>query len=125
MRSWVRRMFNRSGATPIREPTEYAEQAFELPGDFNPMKHNIHWYFDDRVKAENIRRCEEKAICLFDPYFVHRRPKNTVNMMRTFWRISFIQIEIEDGQCQQNPLLPVKVFNGGDIRTTLTRYEVK
>lgn len=104
------------------EPTEYADQAFDIPKEFDPAKHHLHWFLDERVKSENIRRCEEKSICLFDPYFVHRRPKNTVGMMRTFWRISFIQIEIEDGQCQQNPLLPVKEYAGGDIRVNLTRF---
>lgn len=105
-----------------REPTEYADQAFDFPDSFDPQKHHIHWYFDDRVKQENIRRCSEETICLFDPYFVHRRPKNTVGMMRTFWRISFIPIEIEDGQCQQNPLLPIKTYSGGDIRERLIRF---
>lgn len=103
-------------------PTEYADQAFDFSDSFNPQQHHIHWYFDDRVKAENIRQCKEETICLFDPYFVHRRPKNTVGMIRTFWRISFIQIEIEDGQCQQNPLLPVKTYSNGDIRDRLIRF---
>lgn len=104
------------------EATEYADQAFPIPASFDPEKHHIHWYFDDQVKPENMSRCEEQTICLSDPYFVHRRPKNTVGMMRTFWRVSFIQIEIEDGECQQNPLLPVKTYRGGDIRNTLTRF---
>jgi hypothetical protein len=107
-----------------REPTEYADQAFPIPSAFDPSKHHIHWYFDEQVEAENIRRCEEQTICLFDPYFVHRRPKNTIGMMRTFWRVSFIEIEIEDGQCQQNPLLPVKQYRGGDIRNSLCRFVI-
>lgn len=105
------------------ETTEYAEQAFAFPDTFDPLKHHIHWYFDDRVKEENAKRCEEKMICLIDPYFVHRRPKVSTGKMRTFWRVSFIQIEIEDGQCEQNPLLPVKIYRGGDIRNVLTRFK--
>ena len=105
------------------EPTEYAEQSFEFPEPFDPLKHNIHWYFDERVRSENIKRCEEKTIYMFDPYFIHRRPKTTAGMMRTFWRVSFIPIEIRDGQCQQNPLLPVQSYSDGDIRDRLTRWQ--
>lgn len=103
-------------------PTEYAHQSFPLPESFDPFRHHIHWYFDERVKRENVRRCREKTIELFDPYFIHRRPKDTVGQVRTFWRISFIPIEIEDGQCQQNPLLPVKTYANKDMRDTLVHY---
>lgn len=103
-------------------PTEYAHQAFDIPHDFDPHKHHLHWYFDERVRAENIRACGNRTISLIDPYFVHRRPKDAVGSIRTFWRISFIPIEIEDGRCQQNPLLPVKTYRNEDIRRSLVRY---
>ncbi len=104
------------------EPTEYAEQAFPIPDDFDAMRHHLHWYLDERVRQENIKRCEAGRIYLIDPYCVHRRPKQTVGIHRTFWRISFINIEIEDGQCQQNPLMPVKTYSNQDIRNILVRY---
>lgn len=105
------------------EPTEYTDQAFDIPKTFNPSKHHLHWYFDDRVKNENVKRCSEETIYLIDPYCIHRRPKSTVGMTRTFWRISFIPIEIQDGKCQQNPLLPIKQHgNFEDIRNHLTRF---
>lgn len=103
-------------------PTEYVEQAFPLPTTFNPHKHNIHWYFDKHVEQEKIRVCSRNTIYLFDPYFVHRRPKQAFGTMRTFWRVSFVPIEIEDGQCQQNPLLPVKTYTNQDIRKNLVRW---
>jgi hypothetical protein len=42
--------------------------------------------------------------------------------MRTFWRVSFVPIEIEDDTCTQNPLLPRKVHGRSDIRNVLVRY---
>lgn len=103
-------------------PTEYAHQAFFIPDDFDPLRHHLHWFLEERVWDENIRQCEPKTIYLFDPYFVHRRPKNIMGSIRTFWRISFVPIEIEDGRCQQNPLLPVKMYVNDDIRRSLVRY---
>jgi hypothetical protein len=103
-------------------PTEYAEQEFDLPESFDPIKHHLHWYFDERVRPENIRQCKEEMIYLFDPYFVHRRPNSASGTTRTFWRISFIPIEIEDGRCQQNPLMLSKLYSGDDIRTRLSRW---
>jgi hypothetical protein len=104
------------------EPTEYAEQAFPIPDDFDAMKHHLHWYLDEQVRQENIRQCEAGNIYLIDPYCVHRRPKQTAGIHRTFWRISFIPIEIEDNQCQQNPLMPKKIYSNEDIRKVLIRY---
>lgn len=103
--------------------TEYAEQSFPIPKDFDPFKHNLHLYLNDNVKEENIKKCKEQTIYLIDPYIVHRRPMNTSNTMRTFWRISFIPIEIKDDTCQQNPLLPIKRYNNTDIRKSLINYQ--
>lgn len=103
-------------------PTEYLTQKFDIPDSFDPMKHHLHWYFDDRACQENIRECEKGIVYLFDPYFIHRRPKEVVGKMRTFWRVSFTPIEIEDGMCTQNPLLPAKNYVNDDVRHRLVRF---
>ncbi len=103
-------------------PTEWADQSFNFPKEFDPLKHHVHWYFDDNIKQENVKTLKEKMVYLIDPYFVHRRPDAAFGTKRTFIRISFVPIEIEDGKCQQNPLLPVKIYKNDDIRTRLTRF---
>lgn len=104
------------------DPTEYADQMFPIPNDFDPFKHHLHYYLNDNVEDANIKKLKEKTVYLIDPYIVHRRPKETFNKMRTFWRISFIPIEIEDDSCTQNPLLPIKKYNNTDLRKVLVNY---
>jgi hypothetical protein len=103
-------------------PTEFAAQPMLIPGDFDPMKHHLHWYLNENVRQENVRSLTHKAVFLFDPYFIHRRPKSVFGVSRTFWRISFVPIEIEDGECTQNPLMPVKTYANDDIRRRLVKY---
>lgn len=106
--------------------TEVLEQEINLPGDFDPMRHNIHQYFQDVADVKNIRTLRDKTLYRIDPYVVHRRPVVTAGMVRTFFRISFIPIEIEDDTCTVNPLIPrLSPYGRGDIRNQLERYPVK
>lgn len=104
-------------------PTEFAIQPFPIPDDFDPFQHNIHNFLQDSVNVEPWQGVENQ-VYLIDPYCVHRRPSQTQSTMRTFWRISFIPIEIEDDTCTQNPLLPEKKYGRVDIRQNLKRYEI-
>lgn len=104
-------------------PTEVLDQKFVIPGDFDPMKHNLHNYFQKHAKEENVRVLRAQNIAIIDPYIVHRRPKVPAGTMRKFFRISHLPIEIEDDTCMQNPLLPKKVFNRTDIRKQLVPYD--
>lgn len=103
------------------QPTEVLDQVFNLPEDFDPFKHNIHQYFQDHEAGEIIT-LEPERFYMIDPYVVHRRPAVTAGIHRTFVRISFIPIEIEDDTCNQNPLLPRKSYGRSDIRHQLVRY---
>lgn len=103
-------------------PTEVLNQKFAIPNDFDPMKHNLHSYFQKYAKEENVRVLRAQHVAIIDPYIVHRRPKVPVGVKRKFFRISFIPIEIEDDTCMQNPLLPKKVYNRSDIRERLIPY---
>lgn len=103
------------------QPTEVLNQVFDIPKDFDPFKHNIHQYFQDHEAGEIITLEPEKFYAI-DPYVVHRRPAVTAGIRRTFIRISFIPIEIEDDTCTQNPLLPHKSYGRTDIRQQLVRY---
>jgi len=104
-------------------PTEYLDQQFVIPEDFDPMKHNIHQYFEDNADPDKIRTMKEKHIAFIDPYVVHRRPKVPEHTKRCFFRISFVPIEIEDDTCTRNPLMEPVHYGREDIRKTLTRYK--
>jgi hypothetical protein len=105
------------------EPTEYLEQPFQIPSDFDPLKHNIHRFFQLQADQSKIRTLPLKCLNLLDPYMVHRRPPGSSGLaMRKMFRISFVPIEIEDDTCQQNPLLPSGPYNREDIRNRLTDY---
>lgn len=107
------------------QPTEVLNQKIILPSDFDPMRHNIHNYFQDVAKDENIETLQARTLYGIDPYVIHRRPQGTQGTWRTFFRISFIPIEIEDDTCMVNPLiLKNKAYGRGDIRHRLERYSV-
>ena len=103
-------------------PTEVLDQQFVIPDDFDPLKHNIHQFFQDRADESRVRVLAPQHLHLIDPYIVHRRPAVVVGTRRTFFRISFVPIQIEDDTNTANPLLPVPVFGRTDVRKTLSRY---
>jgi|688.fasta_scaffold61293_8 hypothetical protein len=102
--------------------TEWQNKEFPIPADFDPFKHNLHDYVASVADDSNTVGCSSEVVYAFDPYLVHRRPNVPVGVKRTFWRISFIAIEIEDDSCTQNPLLPVKKYGREDIRKKLVKY---
>jgi len=88
-------------------PTEFVAQDIVFPEDFDWDKHNIHRYIQDNISDESeIQSCKEKTLYCMDPYVIHRRPNVTQGTQRTFVRISFLPIEINDINNTQNPLLP-------------------
>lgn len=103
--------------------TEYLEQRFHIPHDFDPMRHNIHTFFQDNADESKIKALPVNHISIIDPYVVHRRPVLPVGTVRKFFRISYVPIEIESDTCMQNPLLPVRKYNRLDIRSQLVKYQ--
>lgn len=106
-------------------PTEYVEQSFDFPKDFDPRIHNIHWFLEERVRNENIRICDPETIYCFDPYVVHRRPKVTQGIFRTFIRITYCPMEINDANNTINPLIETNYKRDGvkSFRDKLAKYE--
>jgi len=107
-----------------RYPTELLDQEVTLPEDFDPLRHNIHQYFQDVADESNICTLRAEHIYGIDPYVIHRRPNNIpLGTERTFFRISFVPIEIEDDTCTVNPLIPrERPYGREDIRHRLERY---
>jgi hypothetical protein len=104
-------------------PTEYLLNSWNIPSTFDPLKHNIHYYFQDNEHLGNLTIGKSKQIYLIDPYCVHRRPFIPNDVIRTMWRISFLPIEIEDNTCTQNPLFPKKIYTRQDIREKLVAWK--
>lgn len=105
-----------------RYGTEHLEQKFFIPMDFDPLLHNLHWFFQDHADELKTRTLSTEVLHLIDPYIVHRRPKVPQGTRRTFFRISFVPIAIESDDNTPNPLLPAPHYGREDIRKQLTRY---
>lgn len=93
------------------DATEYADLNVTFPSDFDPRVHNINHYLEKHV--EEVLKADDKTVYCMDPYNLHRRPSSTTGTQRTFVRISFVPIEIDDVMNTQNPLLPRTYTNDG------------
>lgn len=104
--------------------TWFLLKSWDIPETFDPLQHNIHMFFQDHPASRTapIVQAVEDTIYAFDPYCVHKRPPLHNEETRTFWRVSFVPIEIEDDTCTPNPLFPAKKYGTTDFRTTLTRW---
>lgn len=103
-------------------PTEFLPQNIHFPLGFDPNIHNIHKYIQE-VAYEKPIKLRENQLVVVDPYSIHRRDPNATGE-RTFIRVSFVPIIIEDDSNAQNPLIPVKLFNkiGKTERDRLLSY---
>lgn len=102
-------------------PTEYLIKRWSIPKDFDPMRHNLHRYFQQRAEGP-VGIGAPNVIYAIDPYCVHRRPQVPAGTRRTFWRVSFVPIEIEDDTCTPNPLLQTRKYGREDVRKRLVDY---
>lgn len=108
-----------------QDGTEYIKKAIEIPKDFNPLIYNIHNFIQDSITPEDeVNVFKNKTIYCFDPYVIHRRPINVAGQVRTFVRVSFTPIEINDVNNTINELLKTNYTRDGkkDFRDKLLRY---
>jgi hypothetical protein len=108
-------------------PTEIYMGDEYVPSDFNPYKHNIHQLFQDIIGDKKATHtCSEKHIHVFDPYVIHRRNPESNDKYRTFVRVSFCPMEIDDLNNTYNELIPTNYTRDGvTFRDTLERYAYK
>lgn len=104
--------------------TWFSGKPWNIPATFDPLKHNIHRYLQQHGADDSIYQAHEDTIYAIDPYCVHKRPptRGAEGRIRTFWRVSFVPIEIEDDTCTRNPLFPAKHYGRTDIRNQLTDW---
>ena len=103
-------------------PTEWLIASWNIPTTFDPFRHNIHTFFQENDEDGVAVVGRPGNVFAIDPYCVHRRPTIATGTQRTMWRVSFIPIEIEDDECTQNPLFPVKTYNRQDVRKNLVAW---
>ncbi|MCK9532762.1 MAG: hypothetical protein M0R77_19945 [Gammaproteobacteria bacterium] len=103
------------------DATEFADLNVTFPDDFDPRVHNINHYLEQFV--EEVQKADDETVYCMDPYILHRRPSSTTGTQRTFVRISFVPIEIDDILNTPNPLLPRTYTNDGlKFRSQLITY---
>jgi len=92
-------------------PTEYLVKKLNL-NNFNPFEENIHKIIQKNINNNSkINKLVINKLYCLDPYVIHRRPViKDNNLNRTFVRISFTPIEIQDTNNTLNPLIPTN-FN--------------
>lgn len=105
------------------QPTEAVAVNVNFPKNFDPRKHNLNTFLARHVDEKNVVTCEENTVYCIDPYILHRRPNLSNGIFRTFVRISFVPIEINDVNNTQNPYLPCNYTHDGvKFRNTLLDY---
>ena len=107
-------------------PTQVAIKPFNIPYDFNHREHNLQLFLQDNIdNNSDVSSLDTETIYCLDPYIAHRRPVITESIHRTFIRISFTPIEIEDVNNTLNPLLETNYIRDGvkEFRNKLERYK--
>ena len=104
--------------------TEYAALQAAFPADFDPLRHNVNHFLAGLVDNEIVGACDAQTVYCMDPFLLHRRPAATAGIQRTFVRLSFVPIEIDDTNNTQNPLLPRSYSaDGVAFRNRLATYQ--
>ncbi len=106
--------------------TEYTDQTFNFPKDFDPLKHNVHRFFQKRIDYSRVKTLTPGTLYYMDPYVVHRRTTKISLKRRCFVRISFTPIEIPDVNNTVNPLISTTHYNYDgikDFRNSLKDYD--
>lgn len=102
-------------------PTKFSIQPFYIE-NLNPMKHNVHDYFQKHAKEELSFNAKENNVYLMTPYNVHKVDKVPFEGKRVFVRINFSPVEIEDYTNTVNPSLVYEYPERIDIRNEMIEY---
>jgi hypothetical protein len=103
--------------------TEFCPKGIKFPRDFDPDKHNVHKYIQRRMD-EGVAGMPN-FIYAIDPYVVHRRALDPTPQWRTFVRVTFCPIEIDDVNNTINPGMPTDYGRDGvkQFRDLLEDYD--
>ena len=123
----------RTGLIPERNyiwcsdhPCQYKTGKLNIPGDFDPLKHNLFTFAAKQLENEPIQYAQPKAWYMINPFCLHRRDPASNGQSRTFIRISFPDIEGRDINNTQNPLMPTPAWGRDPVkefRNNLANYQ--
>jgi len=108
-------------------PTQFLLKPHNFPGDFNPMRHNVHSFIQEEhnVEEDDVMTGKRDTVYRIDPYVIHRAQASSVGATRCFVRVSFVPIEIQDCNNTPNPALPTIAWSAdgvNDFRNQLENY---
>lgn len=104
-------------------PTEFCLQPFFLK-HLDEAKHNFFLEFDRQAQEGNVYKSLPEHLYLIDPYMVHRTPKITQRVARTFVRITYAATELQHPNNTNNPMFQGQEYERRiDIRKRLVRNE--
>ena len=106
-----------------KPPTEFCLQPFFLK-HLDEAKHNFFLEFDRQAQEGNVYKSLPEHLYLIDPYMVHRTPKITQRVTRTFVRITYAATELQHPNNTINPMFQGQEYEKRiDVRKRLARNE--
>lgn len=103
--------------------TEFCVQPFFI----NHIDESKYLIFDElckQAKEDNIYKCLDSNVYIFDPYMVHRSPVLSENTERLLVRITFEYQKLLDPNDTQNPKMKFNIPYKYDIRNRLCEFKV-
>lgn len=104
-----------------RFPTQYKIGGVHFPDDFDPVRHNMFSYAKKTLEDEEIKTIDVNKWYLLTPFCFHRRDPASNDIKRLFVRVTFVDIEVRDVRCTQNPLLPTDAYQ----RDPVSSFRIK
>lgn len=103
---------------------QYKTGSVNFPVDFDANKHHLFTHIAKELEDRPIYHAPPDTWWRLSPRCLHRRNPEVPNISRTFYRISFIDIEVRDEAATQNPLLRTEAWGRNPVqsfRNQLTR----
>lgn len=95
-------------------PIKYATGTFEPPLFFDPLEHNLFDAIMDYGDLSKVQFAPENQWLLLNPNCFHAGT-SLKYCWRTFVRVTFVDIEIRDARCTQNPLLRTEAYGRNPV----------
>ena len=96
---------------------QYKTGNISFPDNFDPVKHDMFSYVEHELRDSPVMGTQAGYWYLVTPFCFHRRNPESNNKQRVFIRISFVDIEIRDINCTQNPLIKTEAFGRDPVKS--------
>lgn len=98
-------------------PMQWIEGTVDFPEDFDPVKQHLFSHMAAQLQDAPIQEAPANQWYRLSPMCLHRRNPKVPNHRRTFYRVSFIDIEVRDEAATQNPLLPTEAYGRNPVQS--------